>query len=767
MIRELNVLFISRKKRLSQLAKRYRRPTGKWCSADAPAFGTCPSGTSPLAGPLGCNKLAIKENIRRSNTIRRHLQIGKKVVIAKKLTIPMMLLLFLATFLQAQKIVDDIDPDENIHKYIAKVSPSNVRRQGKSKFECVYDLAPYKKQDWYPPWAGEKTIKNRFNYIPGKEDVRNYLDSLPNKITLTFNISSCRFMVDCSEIRRSDKRVPSFTECLNNDFLPSVDQLLWRGKFSDDGLMAALEYYDEYTRKGLTRNDFYNRLCSSVLKLIDSTGAMGQGARTLAAKLWTARTFAGDSLPRVIKANRDILNKIEKESKYFHNYTVIWKPISFYSWTENLQYIYIRDKILKEPFFKNGLEAILVMLTILEEDTLLGETFFNDINRQVRLNGAPKYDFYELIKKECGKKSFKSVLNDSVLLKKLNVKLQNPGWDKYDKIALIPSAFSPEDRYTTSNTTSKDSMMSPFLEAIIKREVDLNPEPNGSWYEYQQYALEPLLTTEDLRERGKIVRSKNYNEKLKVTFQSLFAAHKETHINDLIGGLMGGHVPFYHNRIVLMISPLFRIEPLPEVYLRTSLAYSRLAQLMRALYNDKSITGIRPGNTYAALDALQEVHFLQKLYYGFYLISCEDIGLPPDTSFGDPDSTMYQAENFLSNLSEDTDMKQDIRFMIPVAIDPNVDSTLYWMVNGVNVSQTITIAFYDDPKIAFDNINPDQIIVMKTGFTKKIGVSDFSEVYLPGKNVLNRDEFRKVANEAENKVDKIKASFYKSTINKK
>ena len=105
-------------------------------------------------------------------------------------------------------------------------------------------------------------------------------------------------------------------------------------------------------------------------------------------------------------------------------------------------------------------------------------------------------------------------------------------------------------------------------------------------------------------------------------------------------------------------------------------------------------------------------------------------------------------------------MKQDIRFIMPIA-ENATDSILCWMVNGVNVSQNITITFDDNPVVSYNNINPEKVVVMKTGLKKKIGVSEFSEVSLPGKDILDRDEFRKLANEVKNSPEKIKAALKK------
>lgn len=684
----------------------------------------------------------------------------------KKLIIPLLVQIIIVVCVPAQQITSENDEEEQLHNYIAKVHPSRIVSVGGGKFKFIYNLLQFKAANWYPTWAGDTSVKGFGYYIPGKNEVRHYLDSLPDQVTLILDMEPCQINVDCSPAEAPAVRVSSFALSSKTDFLPSVDQLLWRGKFSDDGLMAAFEYYDEFQRKGLPRAVFYDKLCTAAFKLTGKAGARGKGARALVSKIWTARTIAGDSLLPMVKENKDIYDRITEETAILRSDKSISKPISFYCWTEKLSYIYTRDKILREPFLKDDLEAMMVLLTLLDGDTLLKKTYMNEISRIVKMTGAPKYNFTEMIKNECGDRSYQSVLEDSVLLETIKSKICSLGSNKYDKITLIPASFPPENRFTDSRDSDFNgsvAVMGPFIGAIMNGGIDLNPGSEGSWYEYQQFALKPLLSIDSLQENKKVYRYPKYKQKLQMTFKSLYAAHLETHRKGCSGiGYAAGYYPTYENRLVLMISPVNRLEPLPEVYLRTSSAYSRLASVMKTDYNDANLTGMRSKKPNASLKASKEVNYLCNLYFGFYLLSCEDIGMQPVKTPRNADFAIQIAKDFLSMLPNDNDMKQDIRFMMPVA---NLqDSTLYWIVNGVCNSQNVTIEFRENPEIDFGNTNSGLFTVMKTKISKNISTAEFFEIYLPGNGSINRDEFREMANTAENNPIKIKEELQKWAI---
>jgi hypothetical protein len=651
-----------------------------------------------------------------------------------------------------------IENESEFDYYIAKVQPSGIKSLGKGIFEFSYNLKKFKDPRWYPSWAKDTAENEGGTYIPCKEEVRAYLDSIPNQAKLLVNMAPCKLSIDCSPFDDPAPLASSFAACSNSGFLPSVDQLLWRGKLSDDGLMAAFEYYDEFARKGLAHSAFYDKLCAAALKKIDEPKAIGLGARALVAKLWTARSLGGDSLTPEIRRNQEIYERIREETSFMSKKRSLWKPVGFYTWTKKLSYMYSRDRTLQQPFLHNGIEAMLVLLAILDEDTLIKKTYYDEMNRFALLNGVPKYNVAEAIGRARGRKGFLAVLADSVLLRKLEARLGT------DKMTLLPSAYTPEDRFLDSRSdggNDEEGIMDPFMTAIAQGTMHLKPGSHGSWYEYQQYALEPLLRFND---SAKIYRSDEYADKLKMTFKSLYAAHRETHAMSGYGAGFGGESYQYINQIALMIKPACRIEPMPEVYLRTSAAYDRLASIMKAEYTDVTFKGLRPDNANALTDAFTEVSWLGDLYYGLYLVSCEDVGMRPKKTVRDQNACIKQAEAFLSRISNDAELKQDIRFMLPITSitdNPENDASWFWVVDGIDTLKTLSMEFMEDPGIEFGTVKPEQFTVVRTGFYKKIATADFFEISLPANRTLDRNAFRKLADKAGRVQDKIREALEK------
>ncbi len=638
--------------------------------------------------------------------------------------------------------------------YLDEIYPSRIEGGEGGVFYLVYDLSKYQAPNWLPYW-----MKEDYGGEGGKptaEEIQAYVTRLPDELRVKVDMTPATFYVDTTEeyLDEETKLEPSFAPFAGDDNLPSVDMLLWRGKFSDDGLMAAFEYYDEYARPGLTRSAMYERLAQAALNHINDGGNAGAGARALAAKYYAAMQLAGSKPPTQVTADADLRKRVDAEVASIKSDEARWKPISFYTWTPQLSYIYIRDRILCEPFVQDGAQAALVLAGILAADPELGQAYQAERTRRDELTGKPNRDFLTMFTQACSNDSPFAVLEDDARFNAIVAQVQSQlDPDEDIKVVLLPAASTPETRFmATLMPDQLADFMNLFMAAIRDGSVDLAPGATGAWYLFQQHALEPLLTLDKTPEGKKLSVSDVYQERLDEAFQALYAAHRETHAKNAEMGGVGAAAPFYEyvNKIRLFVQPVNNLEPLPEVYRLTSLAYERLAGILALRYDGGSqLRGYRPKGEQVELVASSEVKKLASLYHGFYLLACDDLGIVPDAvSVGD-NALRQQARAFLKEPVADGELRQDARFLLPVGRggEPGKPTTYYWAIGGI-LERRITFSFNEYPVLDLGKGNDDVYEVGYESSTRRIGAAQFYDFELAGTKSLNRDEFRAIVERA-------------------
>jgi hypothetical protein len=431
-----------------------------------------------------------------------------------------------------------------------------------------------------------------------------------------------------------------------------------------------------------------------------------------------------------------------------------WKPISFYTWTPQLSYIYIRDRILCEPFVQDGAQAALVLAGILAADPELGQAYQTERTCRDDLTGKPHRDFLTMFTQACGNESPFTVLGDDSNFSATVAKVQSQlDPDEDIKVVLLPAASTPETRFmATLMPDQLADFMNLFMDAIRDGSVSLDPGANGPWYLFQQHALEPLLTLDKTPEGKKLTVTDVYQERLDEAFQALYAAHRETHAKNAEMGGVGAAAPYYEyvNKIKLFVQPINNLEPLPEVYRRTSLAYERLAGILAQRYDGGSqLRGYRPKGEQVEIVASSEVKKLASLYGGFYLLACDDLGLQPDAiSVGD-NALRQQAKEFLKDPLKDGELGQDVRFLLPVGRggEPGKPTTYYWAIGGI-LERRITLSFNEYPALDMGKWDEETFEVGYDSKTRRIGAAQFYDFELAGTKSLNRDEFRSLVEKA-------------------
>jgi hypothetical protein len=229
-------------------------------------------------------------------------------------------------------------------------------------------------------------------------------------------------------------------------------------------------------------------------------------------------------------------------------------------------------------------------------------------------------------------------------------------------------------------------LMQDLVDAIRGGRVSLAPGADDGWYQWQQYALETLLVTDRAEERGKIAFMTSYKKRLQEAFETMLVQHRETHAKqaDVADDPMAISMPAV---------PEFRLEPLATVYVRHARSYVFLESALDAVYGPALLdAGVATGAQGPEGETLRaRIRRTRDLFFGLYLIACQDVGLSPRLALaGDPlvadwATLAGQADAWLQRLPSDPIAASDVRVLIPIA-SLGGGRARYWAVIGVRTT---------------------------------------------------------------------------------
>jgi hypothetical protein len=290
-------------------------------------------------------------------------------------------------------------------------------------------------------------------------------------------------------------------------------------------------------------------------------------------------------------------------------------------------------------------------------------------------------------------------------------------------------------------------LMRELVKAIRKGDVTLTPGKESGWYDHQVHALETLLLPEKGPEHAKLLLTRSYKARMLEAFKALVTKRRETHSRTA----KTAEAPTAMVRPLATVAPRLRVEPCPSYFQRTARAYAFLANFLDATVGESALTslhglkegGERPADLYTELAAMRD------LFYGLYLLSCEDIGLRPqflDDEPVDRDRCEKAAADWLARAREDPDLAADTRVSVPVLIDTDRDVTRLWATLGVRLAR-LDASYARPPSARPKDGGGDWKPIENhtlAGASYLIPVDEFAEVELRGRRVLNRKELREV-----------------------
>ncbi len=503
-----------------------------------------------------------------------------------------------------------------------------------------------------------------------------------------------------------------------SDFV-SASILVAKAKQFDDGLYATVEYLCQNgTDRFMGKRELLQRVAEALKRPAnDRVEGLDQSRSFIQA----AANLGGQAM----SGTKEIQRRAEEIKAKFLSDKLKSKPISFYTWTEELTKIFQQDRLLQEPLeseqvsdFSQGLskdasalKAYQAYLTLVKKLTNPFPPEFSALFPIPKMEKEKKYSFFppsqapetELVKKLYGNKP-------------------------------IPEGFN---------------LLDELVKAIQKKAVDLTPREDSGWYAHQIYALEPFVNPESMPEAKKFYFGEKYKKELIDLFKASLALTRETHIKQLEIP-MAGAAPFDRSIPIVEIFPELSAEPMATYYLRRAESYHFVRELLASTFGDGALRNARRltarGRVSKAL--LEELREMESLFLGAYQVAAEEIGMDaqlPERSKAEREGDKKLAREWIRKFPEDPDVGADNRMMVPVFYDIQRKKTKVWVVLGYAV-KPLAIWFKNEPqaevldargkkaqaKLKFQSIQKPLIYPVST------------EVYVNA--IMSRDEFRALCN---------------------
>jgi len=501
--------------------------------------------------------------------------------------------------------------------------------------------------------------------------------------------------------------------------LPSVPLVLAKCKKFDDGMYAAVELAAD---KGIGKLAIGKReLLWQLLTAMGEAPAEGDFARR-AARLAVSRTWAG--LQHAAYAEPFASDRIDESLMEDHTR----KPVGFYTWSLQLERIFKRNTHLQHYYdLKRPLEvaaAAFIAHVIMANPE--GKAEYVKVCRLMaritnRLTAFSPEEMAQAAEEFGG---LQAVIGDEAKAAALGAKLNDlkkPGF------AVLSPSMAKE------NWDVLQGGMDQFIQSVRDGTIDLKPDQDSGWYEYQQYSLEPLLAPDKMPEGAKLEMDDKYLKLLESSFKSLMSQVRETHVGQL--DVLAGMAP----PVDLTLAPDLRVEPVPTTYSRYAEGYAFLRAVLQDCIGPEALAlAALDEGAVARPDTIDsELAGLTKLLLGCSAVACQDIGLPEPLlgSATLPADAFEYAQDWLANWHEDPDMARDVRMMIPVSVMPN----RFWAVIGVRLTK-LRISYDEFPQV------PENVEATWSDTECWLPTEQFIEI-TGLEEPLNRKEFRALCDE--------------------
>lgn len=548
---------------------------------------------------------------------------------------------------------------------------------------------------------------------------------------------------------------PSFAAAQGR-LLPSLELCRWRGLAYEEGVLAALELKFEEAVGPLTsgRGGFLTALALKLKQLYEaddhpaSRVAFGDAQAFVATALALSRPDG--SVPAELGFSSEVASKAAQDrERFLKEDTGAQVPAGRYLWDEKLQRVYLTSRWLARGFDRTDekeFKAAVALAWAVESDAALARQYRALADLCDALAGLPPAsasvaDYYKLLGGRDGVK----VLREVGTIRKIQLEAKEKG----DVFVFLPALGQVDVelmwRFASRGGLREGTWAEDYAAAIREGTTATAPARDGAWFDFMAYAWAALLTPDATPEVAKIIWGDGYKKRLAESYVTGF---------DQVRVRAPATPPVGTAEVLAVdVIPEFRLEPLPEYYLRMARAYARLEVVVRAALTPalmESVAGRREGGAAAASLAVEAAD-LRELFFGLYLLSCADVGITPAVGYGEvPDraAAATRAFEWLENWRSDADMARDVRelwLLGPADPSDPAKGNVYRCILGVRALD-IEIKYDKKPTHFLTGTTRTAELHFKP-VTYTVLVPVVVEVVVRGEKALTRTEFRKICDE--------------------
>jgi hypothetical protein len=280
--------------------------------------------------------------------------------------------------------------------------------------------------------------------------------------------------------------------------------------------------------------------------------------------------------------------------------------------------------------------------------------------------------------------------------------------------------------------------------------IDLSPTGKSGWYDYQTWALEPLVTPEKTPEAVHLKLEETYRKQLIELFKGVLALTRETHIKQLSPPAPAPAAEGREERLSFYVTPELSVEPLATVYLRRSMSYRFIRGVLEEAFGAEALKKMHRLTAAGEVEPtlFDELASLEGLFHGAFLVANRQLGLESEARAplgADPEADVARFLKWSANLEHDADLGQDARMMVPVFFDRQRRRTKVWVVLGWTGRRVCTS--YARPPSA-QAFNRDGALVDSGTYDLHFGTNCTrlaypvtAEIYV--NEILDREQFRR------------------------
>jgi hypothetical protein len=537
------------------------------------------------------------------------------------------------------------------------------------------------------------------------------------RITLDLREQVLRLSAEPHQIWDSNHDLlPTLPESARSRSFVSASMLAQKAKQFDDGLYAAVELAAQNGIGPLPgKAKFLPDLADYLLQKSSETATAALVPVLAACELGGVRTSAAQPLHTAVQ---QCLHDFRANQKLSH-------PLGFYTWSRNLTAIFQQDRLLQMPLRDGG--AIEAVLRCLRRHDILRDDYERILGLADQLTNPPRSE------------DFRALLRHGPAV---------------DLVNRPPSLFPPSRShegdlahrlFEATPIPEGFSLVDALIGCIRSGDVLLTPNGDSGWYDYQTWALEPLVVPERMPEAKHLELDPSYRQHLLELFRGLLAMTRETHVKqvgfeDLFAcGLM---------RQSIMVSPNLTVEPLPSYYRRRAISYGFIRGVLEQRIGPEGLRQLQrlraSGNSGVCLG--DELAQNENLFWGAYITSMHELGLDdqvdlPATQLENQHGLNGHFAQWRENVWSDADLQQDVRMMVPLFFDRQREQMKVLVLLGWSVLD-LAVSFARPPDFAVQDTT-DQRRSADVQFCSgwyEMAHPVTAEVYVG--RVLDRDEFR-------------------------